>query len=39
MNREYYIISILLTLWELDYKESWAPKNGCFWAVVLDKTL
>ena len=24
---------------ELDYKESWAPKNGCFWTVVLAKTL
>ena len=24
---------------ELDYKESWAPKNWCFWAVVLEKTL
>ena len=26
-------------MWELDYKESWAPKNCCFWAVVLEKTL
>ena len=26
-------------LWELDYKESWAPKNWCFWTVVLEKTL
>ena len=26
-------------MWELDYKESWAQKNWCFWAVVLDKTL
>ena len=25
-------------MWELDYKESWAPKNWCFWTV-LDKTL
>ena len=24
---------------ELDYKESWAPKNWCFWTVVLQKTL
>ena len=24
---------------ELDYKESWAPKNWCFWAVVLETTL
>ena len=26
-------------LWELDYKESWAPKNWCFWTVVLEKIL
>ena len=26
-------------MWELDYKESWAPKNWCFWTVVLRKTL
>ena len=25
-------------MWELDYKESWAPKNWCFWTVVLEKT-
>ena len=25
-------------MWELDYKESWAPKNWCFWTVVLGKT-
>ena len=25
-------------IWELDYKESWAPKNWCFWSVVLEKT-
>ena len=25
-------------MWELDYKERWAPKNWCFWTVVL-KTL
>ena len=25
-------------MWELDYKESWAPKNWCFWIVVLEKT-
>ena len=28
-----------LWMWELDYKESWAPKNWCFWTVVLEKTL
>ena len=26
-------------MWELDYKESWAPKSWCFWTVVLEKTL
>ena len=26
-------------MWELDYKESQAPKNWCFWIVVLEKTL
>ena len=26
-------------MWELDYKESWAPMNWCFWTVVLVKTL
>ena len=26
-------------MWELDYKESWVPKNCCFWTVVLKKTL
>ena len=26
-------------MWELDYKESWAPKNWCFGIVVLEKTL
>ena len=26
-------------LWELDYEEGWAPKNWCFWTVVLGKTL
>ena len=26
-------------MWELDYKESWAQKNWCFWTVVLEKTL
>ena len=26
-------------MWELDYKESWVPKNLCFWTAVLEKTL
>ena len=26
-------------MWELDYEESWVPKNWCFWTVVLERTL
>ena len=26
-------------MWELDYRESWVPKNWCFWTVMLEKTL
>ena len=26
-------------MWELDHNKSWAPKNWCFWTVVLEKTL
>ena len=26
-------------MWQLDYQESWVPKNWCFWTVVLEKTL
>ena len=26
-------------MWELDYKESWVPKNWCFWTLMLEKTL
>ena len=26
-------------MWDLDYKESWVPKNWCFWTVVLEKSL
>ena len=25
--------------WELEYNESWAPKNWCFWTMMLEKTL
>ena len=28
-----------VSMWDLDYKESWAPKNRCFWTLVLEKTL
>ena len=26
-------------MWELDHKEGWAPKNWCFWTVVVEKTV
>ena len=26
-------------MWQLDYEESWAPRNWCFWTVLLEKTL
>ena len=28
-----------VSMWEMNYKESWALKNWCFWSVVLEKTL
>ena len=33
------VFSSHVWMWELDYKESWVPKNRCFWTVVLEKTL
>ena len=30
---------IAVRKWELDCEETWAPKNWCFWTVVLEKTL
>ena len=38
-NQGYGFSSGHVWTWELDYKESWAPKNWCFWTVVLEKTL
>ena len=38
-SQTYGFSSSHVRMWELDYKESWAPKNGCFWTVVLEKTL
>ena len=38
-SRGYGFSSGHVWMWELDYKESWAPKNWCFWTVVLEKTL
>ena len=38
-SQSYGISSSHIWMWELDYKESWVPKNWCFWTVVLEKTL
>ena len=38
-SQSYGFSSSHVSMWELDYKESWAPKNWCFWTVVLEKTL
>ena len=38
-SQSYGFFSSHVWMWELDYKESWAPKNWCFWTVVLEKTL
>ena len=37
--KSYGFSSSHVWMWELDYKESWAPKNWCFSTVVLEKTL
>ena len=36
---KYGFFSGRVWMWELDYKDSWALKNWCFWTVVLEKTL
>ena len=38
-NQSYSFSSSHRWMWELDYNESWAQKNRCFWTVVLEKTL
>ena len=38
-SQGYGFSSSHIRMWELDCKESSAPKNGCFWTVVLEKTL
>ena len=38
-SQSYGFSSSRVWMWELDYKESWAPKNWCFWTVVLAKIL
>ena len=38
-SQSYGFSSSQVWMWELNYKESWVPKNWCFWTVVLEKTL
>ena len=38
-SQSYGFSSRHVWMWELDHKESLAPKNWCFWTVVLEKTL
>ena len=38
-SQSYGFFSSRIWMWELDHKESWAPKNWCFWTVLLEKTL
>ena len=38
-SQDYGFSSGHVRMWDLDYKESWAPKNWCFWTMVLEKTL
>ena len=38
-SQSYGFSSSHVWMWELDYKESWALKNWCFWTVALEKTL
>ena len=37
-SQGYGFSSGLVRMWELDCEESWAPKNWCFWTVVLEET-
>ena len=38
-SQSYGFSSSHVRMWELGHKEGWAPKNWCFWTVVLEKTL
>ena len=38
-SQSYGFSSSHVWIWELDYKESWGPKNWCFWTMVLEKPL
>ena len=37
-SQSYGFSSSHVWMWELDHKEGWAPRNWCFWTVVLEKT-
>ena len=37
-NQSYGFSSSHTQMWQLDHKECWAPKNGCFQTVILEKT-
>ena len=39
LSQSYGSSSSHVWMWELDYKKIWAPKNWCFWTVVLERTL
>ena len=38
-SQSYGLSSSHVQMWELDHKGGWAPKNWCFWIVVLERTL
>ena len=38
-SQSFGLSKVYVWMWELNYEESWALKNWCFWTVVLDKTL
>ena len=38
-SQSYGFSSSRVWMWESDHRESWAPKNWCFWTVVLEKTI
>ena len=37
-SQSYGFSSNQVWMWEFEYKESWVPKNRCFWTVMLEKT-
>ena len=38
-SQSYHFSSSHVWMWELDYKESWAPKNWCFWTVNVEELM